>query len=154
MKMQELKREMLKKLTVKAIMGEKVKAPEVMTELFTIYGIADGIKKGETQYGEWIGLTGRFEAVKGDTLYASTVAFIPEPLHSMIAGAVTQPDAEAVQFGCKVHIKPRPDLPIGYEYIAEPLVEQTENDPLSALRGTVHKTLSLDAPKDKTAKAK
>lgn len=148
--------EMLKKLTAKAIMGAKIKAPEVATKLFTIFGEANDIKRGETNFGPWVALCGRFEAVKTDTetgevtTYSSAQAFIPEPLHGMIVAAVVEAKKKedgAVQFACDVILKPRPDLAIGYEYIAKPLMEASQADPLAQLRAMVaSQTPALSAP--------
>lgn len=140
--------EMLKKLTAKAIMGEKVKAPEKATVLFTVYGIANGVRKGETNFGPWVALTGNFEAVRKSDgkVFRSSNVFLPEPMHGMLVAAVSADDTRNVQFACNVILKPRADLAIGYEYIAEPVVESGENDPLAALRSSV-KAL-LPAPSD------
>lgn len=137
---------MLKKLTPKTVMGEKIKAPEKETKLFTIFGLVKGVRKGESTYGPWSMLTGTFEAVRDGVRYVSTECAIPQPLHDMIAAAVREEGASDAQFAVDVYVVPRPDTAIGYEYIAQSVVDLTSADPLQALRSTVAEKLKLSAP--------
>lgn len=147
---------MLKKMTAKTVLGTKVKAPEAPEKLYTIYGVANGVKKGESQFGPWTMLTGNFEAVHDGKRYVSTVCALPQPMHDLIIDAVLKGTGD-VQYACDVMLHPA-DNAYGYEYFANPLVEQSENDPLAALREKVG-MLALDAPAEtaeaeKPAKAK
>lgn len=137
---------MLKKMTPKTVMGEKIKAPEESTKIFTIFGIASGVKKGESTYGLWTMLTGTFEAIKDGERFISTVCALPQPLHDLIVDAVNKSDGADVQFACDVILAPADNV-IGYEYFAQSLVEQAENDPLAGLRNTVNEKLAIEAPK-------
>jgi len=141
---------LLKKMTPKTIMGERPKVGDEPKQLFTIYGVASGVRKGESNYGPWTMLTGRFEAARDGQDYISGECALPNPLHNMIIESLRHDEhgeVKAVEFACNVIIAPRPDTAIGYEYFAEPIVEQTENDPLSSLRARVTARLAIPAPK-------
>lgn len=148
---------MLKKLTPKTVMGDAIKKPEKPTYLFTIYGVANRVRKGESQYGPWTMLMGTFEATRDGVRYVSNECSLPEPLHGMICDAVATEGAGEVQFAVNVILTPN-DRPggTGYEYFAESVVEATENDILSALREQVSTKLKLVAPSkvDDTTEAK
>jgi len=140
---------LLKKMTPKTVLGETVKVPEKRTKMYTIYGVANGFKKGETAFGPWTMLTGNFEAVKDGVRYISGVCSLPQPMHDMMVAAVKNSDSD-VSFACDVIIDKTDKPGIGYEYFAEPLIEQTENDPLAALRDQV--TPLLAAPEEAPSK--
>lgn len=143
---------MLKKLGAKQIIGDVKKTVKTYcandgdkVTLYTIFGIANGIKTGTTNYGEWVSFQGQFEAsnyVDGQS-YASNQAFIVEPLQSMLMAALKKSDT--VQFAITVDVKRRDDLAQGYEYLPTPHIQTQENDPLAHLRNLVPK---LEAPKE------
>lgn len=149
---------LIKKISPRHIFGEKPETPKTKTDLYTVLGIASGVKTGETAYGPWTKLTGHFEATRVDTgeVFASGEVFLPEPMQSMIAAQLQQRDndgkrvTESVQFSVMVSIKPS-SAPVGYEYEARSLVESGGADPLAALRDQT--TAALEAPKAKQRKA-
>jgi len=159
---------MLKKLGAKQIVGNVKQAVKDFcandgdkVSLYTIFGVAHGVKTGTSNYGDWTAFQGKFEAtnyVDGQS-YASNQAFIVEPLQSMLMGALQASDE--VQFAITVDVKRRDDLNQGYEYLVTPHLQAQENDPLAHLRSSVPqiagpvKVAQLAAPEvteEKTAK--
>lgn len=130
--------EMLRKLSVKTICGDQ-KAPEKATGLFQCYGVAQGLRTGNTTYGPWLAFTGNFEAVrsKDGRKFFGTQIFLPEPAQSMMAGhlkvAQEEDKTATIAFAFEIGIKPN-DTPVGYEYTIKPLIKPSGNDPLAALR--------------------
>jgi len=111
-------------------------------DLFTVYGIGNGIKHGDTQYGEWNALTGVFEAVRTSDgkRFQSGVCFLPGAAGQMLisglkAAQEANPDA-SVRFAIIVGIK-HSDVPIGYEFTTRNVVKLEQADPLEDLRGQV-----------------
>jgi hypothetical protein len=135
---------MLKKLGAKQIVGNVKQAVKDFcvndgdkVSLYTIFGVANGVKTGTSNYGDWTAFQGKFEAtnyVDGQS-YASNQAFIVEPLQSMLLGALESSDE--VQFAITVDVKRRDDLNQGYEYLVTPHLQAQENDPLAHLRSSV-----------------
>ena len=142
---------MVKKLGAKQIIGNVKKAVADFcandgdrVTLYTIFGVANGVKTGTSNFGEWVAFQGAFEAsnyVDGNS-YASNQAFITEPIQSMLMGALSESDS--VQFAITVDVKRRDDVAVGYEYITTPHMKTQENDPLAHLRSMVPQ---IEAPK-------
>jgi hypothetical protein len=113
--------------------------PEKAVALFTVIGICNGVKTGMSTYGEWLALTGQFEAMNLDTgeAYVAPQVFLPEPLNGLIAAKVRTPDENgqpvSVKFAVEVGIKPSKTT-LGYEYTVRELVDASEDDPLAGLR--------------------
>lgn len=133
--------QLLKKLGAKQILGNVKNVVAETCEndgdtykAYSIYGIANGIKTGVSNYGEWTAFQGKMEAVNyvsGES-FAAPQCFIPEPLQSMLKDALA--DNDTIEFAFSVHVKRRDDLKEGYEYITEPHKAAQEADPLAALR--------------------
>lgn len=135
--------ELVRKITNKVLYGEKPKAPEKEMSLATVFGIARGVKSGESNNGPWMALTGSFEAHTYDgRRLQSPVCFLPDPLNSALAEQLASDDVESVQFATEVLIVPS-DVPIGYEYRTKMQVEPSGADPLADLR---NRALNLPAP--------
>lgn len=135
---------MLKKLGAKQIVGNVKQAVKDFcandgdkVSLYTIFGVANGVKTGTSNYGDWTAFQGKFEATNyvDGASYASNQAFIVEPLQSMLMGALQESDS--VQFAITVDVKRRDDLNQGYEYLVTPHMQTQENDPLAHLRAHV-----------------
>lgn len=135
---------MLKKLGAKQIVGDVKKAVKIYCandgdkiSLYTIFGVANGVKTGTSNYGAWTSFQGRFEATNhvDSQSYAGNQAFIVEPLQSMLLAALAGSDE--VQFAITVDVKRRDDLGQGYEYLVTPHLQTQENDPLAHLRAAV-----------------
>lgn len=142
---------LIKKISAKTIIGT-VSPPEKATALYTVIGIANGIKTGMSAYGEWLALTGQFEAVNLETgeAYVAPQVFLPEPLQGLIAAKVRTPDENgktpSVQFAVEVGIKPARST-MGYEYTVRELVDASDSDPLADLRKALPAPSKPDAKK-------
>lgn len=152
---------MLKKLGAKQILGDvkKVVADQCANDgdtyrAYSVFGTADGIRTGTSNYGEWTAFQGRMEAINYVTgeHYAAVQCFIPEPLQSLIKGALAENDS--VEFAFSVAVKRRDDLKEGYEYLVQPHKQATEADPLEKLRALVPQLEAPKAEAEKPAKAK
>lgn len=139
----------LKKIVSKNLVEGKIKdiAATVddgkILELYKVVGQATGYKVGTSNYGEWTGFTGNFEAynINGE-IFKSNMAFVQEPLQTMIRAQLDN-DVEMVEFGLSVSVKRRDDLEVGYEYVISPIIEVKESDALSHLRA-----MALPAPEE------
>lgn len=133
--------QLVKKLGSKQILGnvgkvvkEKIENDGEVLNMYSLFGMANGIKTGSSTYGEWTALVGQMEAINhitGDS-YAATVCFVPEPLCSILVNALRENDS--VEFAFQVSVKRRDDLERGYEYIVTPIIESRQSDPLQLMR--------------------
>lgn len=115
------------------------KSGEKPVDLFTVFGIANGTKHGETQYGDWQALTGVFEAVRASDgkRFQSGTCFLPGAVGTMLIGGLkaaqeSNPDA-SVSFAILVGIK-FSEVAIGYEFTTKNIVKLEQADPLADLR--------------------
>ena len=113
-----------------------------------VMGVATGIKTGESDKGPWTALLGSFQAINmetGDT-YRSGVCFLPNIMLNLVTPRLLEKESKAVEFAFNIGVKADEKSATGYVYIAEPIFETAENDPLEML------TKKLPAPKgDKAA---
>ena len=127
----------IKKISTKTVFGS-VNArflPEdgSTKELYNVMGIATSVQVGESNYGAWECLRGRFRAVNlatGEEVEAGQ-AFLPALAHELVAPQVLE--AQAVEFALLIGARLSESSPVGYEYTAEPLLEPSEADPISQL---------------------
>lgn len=131
----------IRKITPKTVMG-KIVAPEKGSKpvfQYAVYGTADAVKQGESNYGTWFAFTGNFEANRHDgEIFRASVLFLPEPLQSILIDKLQ--DGMSVDVAVAVLVKPS-DSPTGYEYVCQPLVETQSSDALKLLREQVMKML-------------
>lgn len=135
---------------VKPIVSEHIKKDGEAMELYRIWGVVDGVQTGNSSFGDWVAFVGQFGALNSVTgeEFKGIKAFLPEPMQTMLQVAMN--DNDKVEFALLVHVKRRDDLAIGYEYIAEPIIDAQEADPLEHLKT---KALpQLEAPKKTTTK--
>jgi len=160
--------QLLKKMGAKQILGnvKTVVANNCpndgdMYRAYTIYGKVNGFNTGTSNHGDWVSFNGNMEGINHDTGEAmqSTVAFIPDPLQTLLLNALQ--DSEEIEFAFSVSVKRRDDLAVGYEYIVEPHKEAQETNPLAELKELAMKGLAnakehprLAAPEDTDTKSK
>lgn len=148
----------VKKLSAKVLVGN-VKAkliPEGQKsiDLFDVIGIASDVKVGQSTYGEYVALIGRFRAtaLMGEDAgkqYDSGKLFLPNIALDMIRGALKNGQ---VEFALRIGIKEDDKSTTGYTYTAQPLIAPAENDPFEALAKKAMAT--LPAPKSAPAAKK
>lgn len=140
------------KLSAKKVCG-KVSKPEGKTPLLQVFGIATGIKTGESNFGPWTALTGAFRAtrIKDGEIFQSGTCFLPKMGTEMIAPMLKKEGVDGLEFAFNIGVVPS-DNAIGYEYYVEPMLEAKENDPLEMLAKRVLQA-ALPAPEKAKEKA-
>jgi hypothetical protein len=131
----------VKKLTTKIIVGKKIGKIEARTTLYSVIGVATDIKVGESNYGAWTALVGRFEAERtaDGELFASPLLLLPEVTGQPIIDAVKI--HEGVEFALIVSVEPTLSAP-GYVYDIQTVVAPRRNDMLAILRATLREYIN------------
>lgn len=101
--------------------------------LYRVGGTAAGFVPGESRYGSWNKLVGRFKAINfnGD-VYTAGAAFLPGDIADSIANKLNG-DTESVSFLYDVYARYDAQLGPKYGYIIEPVRKPEEGDPLDML---------------------
>lgn len=136
--------QLLRKLSPRTIMEANIEVPKKHIPLYTVYGIATGVRSGDSAYGTWTALTGNFEAVRASDgqVFQGPQCFLPEPGLSMITSALDKGDTEGVQFALVIGVKPSAKEPDKkYEYTTQPVVKPENTGVLADLREQAHKAL-------------
>jgi len=131
--------ELISKISTKTVAGTVSKPKEGESAvLYRVLGIANGIKSGESTYGEFTAFTGNFKAINLETgkVYQSGKVFLPSIAQTMLEGALSDANTDSVEFAFDIGVKHAANA-IGYEYTVTPLVAASDNDPLSALESKV-----------------
>jgi len=124
---------LVKKITVKAVLGSPGARRDLVPEkghknIMRVIGIATGLERGETQYGEFSKILGRFEAtnlITGEVFHSGCL-IMPEIVNTATAAAVEMAErGAAVKFAFDIGIqKPTdPESTVSYEWTAEPLMD-------------------------------
>lgn len=128
---------LVRKISTKTVLGKKpaVPADDKPHWLFQVVGIANDKTTGETDKGPWIALLGAFQATNYETgeIYRSGRAFLPNVALDLVLGQLGAKDVQSVQFAFRIGVRADETSVTGYVYIAEPVINVTENDPLEAL---------------------
>lgn len=137
------------KISAKKVCG-KVAPPSTKTPLMEVYGIATDVKTGESSFGPWVALIGRFRATRlsDGEVFQSGVCHLPRMAIELITPLLNADGADSLEFGFAVGVVPA-DNPFGYEYYVESMLEPSESDPLEMLTkriGQVSKA-ALPSPK-------
>lgn len=106
--------------------------------LFRIGGVAIGAVTGESKFGEWHKMVGRFKAVTrtGD-IFIANAAFLPGDASQIIADKLKNSDGDAqVTFLFDVFVRYDSQLATKYGYILNQVRKPDEADPLDALFGS------------------
>lgn len=130
--MMEVEIEMERKLSAKIIVGKRIGQVTEPKDLFTVIGIATGIRSGQSNYGEWIGLKGQFEVVRCDDgkVLQAPIMILPDAAMAELTGnGLDYP----LQFGFLVRVVPSTN-DAGFEYEVIKVVDPTNHDPLEDLR--------------------
>ena len=132
----------VKKLTTKIIVGKKIGKIEARTVLYSIIGVATGLKTGESNYGAWTGLLGRFEAERtaDGAMFSAPLVLLPDEALSPIVSAV-RASKDGVEFALIVSAEPTLSAP-GYVYDIVSVVAPRRNDMLAGLRNAMQAYVS------------
>lgn len=136
----------VKKLTTKIIVGKKIGKIEARTVLYSIIGVATGLKTGESNYGAWTGLLGRFEAERtaDGAMFSAPLVLLPDEALSPIVSAV-RASKDGVEFALSMSAEPTLSAP-GYVYDIAWVVAPRPNDMLAILRATLRDYIEDIAP--------
>lgn len=120
---------------------ELIKTPNETIKIMRIYGIAKRIITGSTNFGDWTGFSGSFEAVNITTgeMFASGKCFLPVNVSNMLSGQFVK-DVETVRFGFEISAKYNEKNACKYEYLVSSLIKPQEDNPIALLRGEVDGT--------------
>lgn len=132
----------VKKLTTKIIVGKKIGKVEARTTLYSVIGVATGLKTGESNYGAWTALVGRFEAerTQDGELFAAPLLLLPDEATALpLINAVKI--HEGVEFALIVSVEPTLSAP-GYVYDVTSVVSPRRNDMLAILRATLREYIN------------
>lgn len=139
----KIEAKIVKKLSMKVLLGGRPKIPENDTPVYLakVIGIASGIQSGESNYGTWRALVGQFIAEAYSVENPGSVvrfrtgkAFLPDVALDLIAPAVMNAGkGEQIQFAFDIGVQKDDSSATGYVYVAKSLIEPEENDPLEML---------------------
>ena len=144
-----------KKLSTAKIVGKinvrKLPEDGTIQNLYTVIGMAVGTKSGTSDFGDWTGLVGQFEATNLETgeRFASANLFLPDVAQGLIEAQLANAENHQVQFAFVIGAMADSNSPVGYSYTAQPILPPDAKDPLADLRASV---LQLEAPKKAVAK--
>ena len=140
----------IKKISTKTVVGNinAKMLPEdgSIRELYQVIGIASAVQGGESNYGAWQCLSGRFRAANletGDGV-GSMKAFLPTIAHDLVAPQIVE--GAQVEFALIIGARRSDSSPAGYEYTAEP-VFVSEADPMKQLAKRVEAARRVEAPR-------
>lgn len=145
---------LIKKLSAKTVMGavkslaKELKAGEVL-DCFEVIGKTIDTKTGETDNGDWVSFTGRFEAVNLITgiVYRAGNLFLPSVAEELVLQALEESEG-GVELAFRVSIREDESSATGYVYEVAPLMAPHEDDELARLRESLPQ---LAAPSAKPA---
>lgn len=124
-----------KKLSAKIIIGKRIGKIDKPMDLFSVIGVATGVKSGQSTYGEWQGWRGQFEVVRcsdGKVMQAPLLILPPAARDSLWPSYDTVIDSFPFEFGLLIGIDPSTNQ-AGFEYRAEVMFARAA-DPLARLR--------------------
>lgn len=132
----------VKKLSVATVHGRvDIKAvvnSEKPLPVMKVIGQAVGLKTGQSNFGEWTALLGRFEAWNNDgEQFEASQLFLPEVALIPIRVALAAQGTRSVDFAIELFVKPTTNVKPGaapYEYTFVDLAPPAESDPLQRLR--------------------
>lgn len=136
--MAEKKAQQIRKITVKAVMGENpdveklIKKDGKRMDLCRIYGILRRFKPDESDKGAFVRFYGQVKAINlvtGEIFEAGQV-ILPGQAQDALYGAMDGVEGARVQFGIKVGVKYDASAITKYTYTVESEMPPTENDPL------------------------
>ena len=154
-----MKGKIISKISIKTVWGSKPDAPrkgEPDTQwLMQVVGQANSFGTGSTDKGEWTKLIGAFQAINLETgeAYRSGTCFLPNVALDLVMGQLKMAETKAVSFGFKIGIVRDESSATNYVYVADPIYEVMEHDPLAPLLEKMKGTdaAAIEPPKEKAA---
>jgi hypothetical protein len=124
---------------LKEVIRESEKKNGETVELFTIIGQVIGHSTGESTYGPWVKIKGRFRAtnkITGD-IFNSAVAMLPDEAMDPLLAVLAIDGASSVDMAFDINAKIDDATAVGYVYEVVPLMKPSEDDPLERLALTL-----------------
>lgn len=124
----------------------------IVINLFRVIGMANGVKKGTSNFGDWISFSGQFQAISYETgeTFRSNALFLPPTAQDALLPVVMEHGDNGVQFGFDVAVRSVEDKQdpsnTKYEYVCRPLMQIEELDAIKAFRDTLPPL--LEAPRN------
>ncbi len=157
---------LIKKLSAKIIMGETAINQRLIIEsgrkeldLFRVAGIAVDSKTGESNFGQWVALIGKFQSLNlltGEVMRAAKL-FLPDVALEMIQGemAAQGPEGRGIGFAFIIGVKldEAANSAKGYVYYAKPVMAPAVDDPMEKLLSALPAPKIKALPEPKEAKA-
>lgn len=146
----------VKKITAKTVMGNikqiireqnnadgKPLADGDSLALFDVIGQVMGHQTGESDFGPWVKLKGRFRATNRLTseVFNSSTALLPEEITDPVLAALQLDGAQAVDMAFTVSLKIDDASATGYVYTVASLLDMAADDPLEQLAARVQQAL-------------
>jgi len=144
--------ELAKKISIKTVVGsvinERRPAYDEATgkgeefALMRVWGMARGIRRGSSTYGDWLSFKGDFEAINLQTgvVKRGVECFLPEPVQTEMWGRLIETQkadpGASIQFAFDIWVRGTKGT-VGYEYFVKAVMKATGADPLAALRNSV-----------------
>lgn len=118
--------------------------------LYRAIGVIDGVRTGQSTYGEWAGFTGDFEMTDMLTgeVYRGSQFFPDASVTTAITNKLKMLEGGNVEIALECCIDIDPTLPSGYAYVSRPIIENAHNR-LDALRERMAALPAPEAPKSK-----
>lgn len=142
--MAQIKKLSVAKVFGKVILSKLIAAPNQRIHVMDVIGLAVGTKAGDSDYGDWTALQGKFRATNAETgeVFESATLFLPDVALIPIQVALSQ--GSAVSFAISLYVDyvaERVGAKAGgspFEYSWEPLLdEDAESDPLARIEAAI-----------------
>jgi hypothetical protein len=144
---------LVSKMSAKSIIGKiKARLPKDekgdlviggVASLFRVYGLATGVKKGSTNFGEWLSFSGQFEAVDSESgeVFQSANLFLPDVAQNLLFPAVMdESNISGVTFAFDVGVKEDKSADgqgAGYNFTVSSILEVKETDAMAHLKAAL-----------------
>ena len=124
---------------------------ETEASIYTIFGYAYGVERGETEFGPWAALMGDFAVICKGVEYRSPKLFAPSIVNDIVLPKLEgNAKLSRIDFAFEVFVKRDTTAATGYTYGIRPILAPNEDDPLERLRSQVVAALPAPTPeKDK-----
>lgn len=141
------------KISVKKVCG-KLTPPTEKIALMEVFGMATEMKTGESNYGPWVALLGRFRAIRltDGEVFESGTCHLPRLAIELVTPYLKKEGVDSLEFGFIIGVVPAENA-YGYEFYAESLSEPSESDALEVLAKRVSRASvsTLPAPSKEPA---
>lgn len=122
--------------------------------LYRAIGVVEGIRTGNSSFGDWVGFTGDFEMINmlNGEIYRGSQFFPDNTTTETIKNKMVSIGAgETIEIALECAIDIDDKYPTGYAYVVRPIIENAANR-LDGLRKRLEALPAPDAPEKKKGK--